>query len=350
MNDIKLSLVVCCYNVSSYLDDLYDLLCNQPYKNIEVIFVEDCSTDDTKQKLKSIVSDNRMQVIYNDKNLGLSESRNVGMSFATGEYIGFPDPDDMFDSNWLTEVAAITTKYQPDVIVTGMREDYQYGTIDKYSKNIVSQFNGFIEKDFPEVLLDLEDTMLFGYMNNKMYKSEILLKSHIKCKTMALKEDHEFNINYFRIIDNFFILSKPYYFYKKRIGTVTLTTKYVPEYFEIHKRSVYQFKELLESYHELSAASKTLLVNRFLRYFLSAVERNADKKSLLTKTEQIEWIKNQIADSSNQWYFNNCHYLTGKLKIVSPLIKNRMPKALLVVGQLLRVVKNKSPILFSKIK
>lgn len=350
MNDIKLSLIICCYNVSSYLDDLYNLLCSQPYKNIEVVFVEDCSTDETKQKLNSIVLDGRMQVIYNDKNLGVSESRNVGMSFVTGDYIGFPDPDDMFDSNWLNEVAILITKYQPDVIVTGMREDYQYGTIDKYSKNIVSQFNGFIEKDFPEVLLDLEDTMLFGYMNNKMYKSEILLKNHIKCKTMALKEDYEFNIDFFRIIDNFYILNRPYYFYKKRIGAVTLTTKYVPEYFDIHKGSVNQFKGLLESYHELTDASKALLVNRFMRYFLSAIERNTDKKSLLTQSAQIEWIENQMTDDSNQWYFDNYHYLTGKLKMVSPFVEHKMSKSLLVIGKILRIVKNKSPILFSKIK
>ena len=84
MSNIKLSLIFCCYNVSKYLDEVYKWLCEQPYQNIEVIFVEDCATDDTKEKLLSLIQDPRMRIIENAKNLGLSESRNVGLKYATG--------------------------------------------------------------------------------------------------------------------------------------------------------------------------------------------------------------------------------------------------------------------------
>ena len=104
---MKLSLIFCCYNVSKYLDGIYKWLCEQPYQNIEVIFVEDCATDDTKERLFSLVHDPRMKIVENPRNLGLSESRNIGLKHATGDYVGFPDPDDQFDANWLLEIADI---------------------------------------------------------------------------------------------------------------------------------------------------------------------------------------------------------------------------------------------------
>ena len=51
---MKISLIFACYNVSKYLDDLYELLISQPYKNVEFIFVDDCSTDNTKTKILSL--------------------------------------------------------------------------------------------------------------------------------------------------------------------------------------------------------------------------------------------------------------------------------------------------------
>ncbi|WGE89329.1 glycosyltransferase [Actinobacillus arthritidis] len=73
MNHAKISLIFACYNVSQYLDKLFKLLVTQPYQNIEIIFVEDCSTDDTKAKLLAF-SDSRVKLLCNEKNIGATES------------------------------------------------------------------------------------------------------------------------------------------------------------------------------------------------------------------------------------------------------------------------------------
>ena len=147
MSNIKLSLIFCCYNVSKYLDEIYKWLCEQPYQNIEVIFVEDCATDDTKEKLFSLIQHPRMRIIENAKNSGLSESRNVGLKYATGDYVGFPDPDDIFELNWLSEIAKIAEEYSPKVIITGMREDYENNDKLDCSKNIISSYYVYIYKN-----------------------------------------------------------------------------------------------------------------------------------------------------------------------------------------------------------
>lgn len=350
MNNVKISLVFCCYNVSSYLDDIYSWLRQQPYENIEVVFVEDCSTDDTKDKLYSIVNDPRMRIIENKKNMGLSESRNIGLSNVTGEYVGFPDPDDMFANDWLVNVAIAAECKRPEVIISGMREDYENDNVIEYSKDIVSNYNGLIEDGFEVALLDLERTMLFGYMNNKLYKTDFLIRNNIICKTMALKEDFDFNIEVFKRIDVFYIINKPVYFYKKRRNGNTLTSKFVPEYFDIHEKSVFAFIELLENKSELTNEAQEHLVNRFYRYFLSAVERNMDERSTLSLSEQNQWIKNVLNNPRYAYFLSRNQLINGKFRYVSFIFRPQASVLLIILARFIKMIKNRSPILFAKLK
>lgn len=194
---MKISLIFACYNVSKYLDDLYELLISQPYKNVEFIFVDDCSTDNTKTKILSF-KDRRVKVVLNKENIGAACSRNNGIDIATGDYISFVDPDDMFEKNLLERISKIVNKYNPDVIDVGMQEIYEIDNIVTYRKNIISKYSGFFDKNINDVLIDLEYKFLFGSSSNKFYKKEIIDKHHIRNEHQALKEDFEFNIKFLK--------------------------------------------------------------------------------------------------------------------------------------------------------
>lgn len=351
MSDVKLSLVFCCYNVAKYLDDIYKWLCEQPYQNIEVIFVEDFATDNTKGKLFSLVNDPRMKIVENPQNLGLSESRNVGLTHATGDYVGFPDPDDLFDLNWLLEIAKIAEEYNPKVIITAMREDYEDNEQLEYSKNILSSYANYIDENNFSALIDLENSFLFGYMNNKFYDRKFLVENKFYCKPLALKEDFEFNINVFNVVDNFYILNKPYYFYKKRRNGNSLTSKFVPEYFEIHLNSVLMFKNLLQRKGILSDSAKSLLVDRFFRYFLSAVERNTNRQANLSFRQQKEWIKNIIESEKRiSWFLENKHFMRSKLKFLPILVNLKAYTSIALLGQVVKYIKRYATSFFTKLK
>ena len=349
---MKLSLIFCCYNVSKYLDGIYKWLCEQPYQNIEVIFVEDCATDDTKERLFSLVHDPRMKIIENPRNLGLSESRNIGLRHATGDYVGFPDPDDQFDTNWLLEIADISKNNSINVIITGMREDYETNDKLEFSKDIISKFSGGITRNnIFDALVDLEQSFLLGYMNNKFYNREFLIENKFSCKSLALKEDFEFNINVFSKVDSLYILNKPYYFYKKRTNGNTLTSKFVPEYFDIHMDTLLQFKSLLEVYQSnLSKQSEILLVNRFVRYFLSSIERNTSKSACLTFNDQKEWIESIFSNSKYNYFLERLDLITGKIKIIECIFSARFSWLLVILGNIIKYLKANLPILFAKLK
>lgn len=349
MNNPKISLIFACYNVAQYLPKLYQLLLSQPYKNIEIIFVEDCSTDNTKDVLRSF-TDCRVKLIENPSNQGAAISRNIGIAHATGDYIWFPDPDDLFNENLISEVVEVVEQYNPSVVLCGMREEYERNGKIEYVKNIRSLYSGYIQDNFMDILVNLEETFLFGYTNNKFYKSSIILQNNIQNKPLALKEDFEFNIQFFNIINDFYILNKPYYFYKKR-NNGSLTNKFVKEYFDIHIDTLFQFKYLLESYRPgLSKKAETLLVNRFARYFLSAIERNTNKVSGLSFINQNQWVQSVLSDSKYGYFLEHVELITGKMKLIKPLFLMRLSWLFVILGNAIKYLKADLPIVFAKLK
>ncbi|MBE7702538.1 MAG: glycosyltransferase family 2 protein [Cyanobacteria bacterium SIG28] len=98
--DIKISVIVPVYNVQKYLRQCLDSIINQSYKNLEIICINDCSTDNSLKILEEYQKkDNRITIINNSENIGLGLTRNVGIKVATGEYIHCLDSDDYLELN-----------------------------------------------------------------------------------------------------------------------------------------------------------------------------------------------------------------------------------------------------------
>lgn len=101
MNE-KITIIIPVYNGEKYLDQCWGSLKSQSYKNIEYIFIDDFSDDNSYEKLLKIKNtDSRVKVLQNKKNLGVSETRNLGIKSATGVYLSFCDCDDTITSNMI---------------------------------------------------------------------------------------------------------------------------------------------------------------------------------------------------------------------------------------------------------
>ena len=114
MNEIKVSIIIPVYNVEYFLNKCLESVINQTYKNTEIIIVDDCSTDNSgkvcdefKEKYKEIL------LIHNEKNKGVSYSRNKGIELSSGEYLLFVDGDDYIDTT-LVEKAVYKLFYEKE--------------------------------------------------------------------------------------------------------------------------------------------------------------------------------------------------------------------------------------------
>lgn len=108
----KVSIIVPVYNVEPHLRQCMDSLINQTYRNIEIICVNDGATDESGEILAEYAAKDSTIKVISQKNAGLSAARNVGFSFATGDYVMYVDSDDWIDLETCETAVAIAVKHK----------------------------------------------------------------------------------------------------------------------------------------------------------------------------------------------------------------------------------------------
>lgn len=109
------SIIIPIYNVEKYLEECFASVVNQTYKNIEIILVDDGSTDDSGKIADKLAEGNVRATVIHKKNGGLSDARNVGMRTARGEYITFIDSDDYVDKEFVRVLVDAATESDADI-------------------------------------------------------------------------------------------------------------------------------------------------------------------------------------------------------------------------------------------
>ena len=185
----KISVIVTAYNGEKYIKNIHRSIQDQSFEDIEIIYVDDCSTDKTEEIIKSFQEiDNRIVYLKNKKNRGPFYSRNKGALFARGEFIQFIDIDDLLLNNILDKTYKIAKSKQVDIV--------QYAVIRG-----VTMFKVLNEKYTNKELIkqpELSDQMFYGrgflrqanlYIYNKLIRKEKFYKSLIYIGDDTLKEN-----------------------------------------------------------------------------------------------------------------------------------------------------------------
>ena len=131
MRDL-LSIIIPVYNSSEYISHCWEGLSGQTYPNIEYIFIDDCSQDNTKDQLISFQkADNRIKIFTTNENSGASIARNIGIAKANGKYIGFCDADDYCKPYMFEEMINCLEKNDADISCCAMERLDENGTVFK---------------------------------------------------------------------------------------------------------------------------------------------------------------------------------------------------------------------------
>lgn len=112
----KLSIIVPVYNVELYVKQCVQTLINQTYKHIEIILVDDGSTDSSGRICDNLAKEDGRIIVLHGENEGLSGARNKGLAHATGEYIGFVDSDDFVDEHMYEELITVLEAHDLDIV------------------------------------------------------------------------------------------------------------------------------------------------------------------------------------------------------------------------------------------
>lgn len=169
---MKLSIIVPVYNVEPYLEKCIDSILAQSVTDMEVILVDDGSTDGSAEACDRYSQKDRRIVVIHKENGGLSDARNAGLEIARGEYIGFVDSDDHIDPDMYHDLIVLAEKHDAQICSCGfIKVDGLGNTITKYPANahtMVYSRQDFIDDYYP----DIRWQILYN-MCNKLFRREL---------------------------------------------------------------------------------------------------------------------------------------------------------------------------------
>lgn len=300
MSAIKVSIVVAIYNVEAYLEKCLTTLLKQTYPNYELILVDDGSSDRCGEICQDFSQKNPAKIkYYHKENGGLSDARNYGLQYVTGDYVLFIDSDDYVEENMLERMVLMSADGQKKIVECNFLWEYP----DK------------IRTDIRKSYCSLNDYLVNGRIVawNKMYLTSWLKESQVLFPKGKLYEDQAFFfklVTFLDSIDDVAIDEACEVHYVQRGNSISYSeTKRIADIFWIYQEIIdfYQNKGCLKQYFaELEYRfSRNLLGNVLLRKVLKLKDKKL-KQQLLTRIWQNvhswfpDWRKNKYLKTKDK--------------------------------------------------
>lgn len=252
------SIIIPVYNTEKYLGYCLNSVVSQTYCQIEIILVNDGSTDNSLTICQNYAKiDDRISIITIG-NGGVSKARNVGLDAAKGEFVQFVDSDDVIRSNMVECLIQLMEMYQVDLAVCGFKKIKLSEDIGR--AETVTLSTGIMGRECVltrELLLGkmghiLWKTSTLESMTNKMFRRTIIEDNHIRFLTdLSLGEDFCFNMDCIQYINGVVFTSEAYYYYLQE-NKNALTRKYRSDLFDNQMFLIERFCNLIKEFVKIS--------------------------------------------------------------------------------------------------
>lgn len=288
-NDTKVTVVVPIYNTVNYLTRCINSITNQTYRNLEIILIDDGSTDESLKMCQLLAEkDKRIKVVHQE-NRGLSETRNRGMELATGEYICFIDSDDYIENEMIETLLKTAVKTNADVCESSFYIHMKNGFI----KDVTCEQRGI---PFVEGRLDLinaySDAVILIPAWDKLYKLSSI--KDIKFDKSCVKEDSDYIYRLCLAGKTFALVDKPFYHYVKRKAVSLTGEKISKKLFTLQDWGKNAYNETLALGEEYRDAAEKILYNSLV-HILRNFMRDYKNKTLEENEFKVE-IQSVIND------------------------------------------------------
>lgn len=207
----RFSIIISAYNIEKYIKRAIDSVLEQTFTNYELIVVNDCSKDNTLEKIKEY-DDPRIIIISNEKNRGLGAVRNIGIERATGEYIVHLDGDDtLYENTTLERIDNLINEDKPDIIYLGFKD------VGGYNKTHIST----AENSTKEARLTCDINFS---VPSKCWRREFLQENNIKFKEDIYYEDMVYSTHATILAKEYKYGEFPTFkYYRNRAGSIMST-------------------------------------------------------------------------------------------------------------------------------
>jgi glycosyltransferase involved in cell wall biosynthesis len=262
LKNIKISIIVPVFNVEEYIEKCLETLINQTLKEIEIILIDDKSTDNSVKICRRYAKkDNRLVIISNEKQIKQGLSRNKGISIAKGEFVGFIDPDDWIDLNFFEKLYKAATSSNSDIAKGEVVFSSKKGEI-KLSSNLNEQIKKGLKKG-------IHLSLLFSYEHcAAIYKRKLLLLNNIQYAALSNAEDAFFLLQVSFFSKKIILVKHIKYYYRQHVNsTESLRDKNyynnILEYFRLHIEFINELDIQKNLYDQLFLNGYKFVKNRY---------------------------------------------------------------------------------------
>lgn len=299
-----ISVIVPAFNAGAFIEKCINCILQSTQKNIEVIVIDDKSTDDTLKKIKSI-ADARLQVVALKIQGGVSKARNIGIEMATGKYLTFVDADDWIAPTMIETLYETAIQQNSDITICNHFEVYEKGEKIAGDIGMDLKFEGVKINQYIQMFMlkghkEFKPYFPIGQPWGTLYRSELIKKNYIKfVEGMQYKEDVIFNLQAAQYANTIVRINEPLYFYN-RSNSGSLTTSglkkgmlpRIEKDIEERTKFSYQYRKddkiFSKGLHQHTCRS-------FFRNIVPACIIDADYKQckkILNQTEYMEAFRN----------------------------------------------------------
>ena len=299
-----ISIIIPVYNVQAYLDECVCSVVEQSYRDLEIILVDDGSTDNSSGMCDGWAEKDRRIRVVHKPNGGLSSARNAGLDVAKGDYIAFVDSDDFIAPSMYADLLAVCEK-NPDADIIGCGIA-QFSDKD-YS--VVSPFLGLYNQKFTplEYWKRVLKHKIDNAVCNKLYRKSTI--GEIRFQEGIINEDILFNLEVSRNVNYLVYVSDTYYKYRLRTGSITRQAN--PRLFDFIDNAFYLKKVLLEKMKYPLAREVEGYLYHEMTNCISTVEKYHSAQKY---RQQIKECKKYILNRPLMSFGDSCWSVKQKVK------------------------------------
>ncbi|MCP9081979.1 glycosyltransferase family 2 protein [Streptococcus sp. CF10-1] len=313
----KISVIVPVYNVEAYLEKCVESILKQTYTNLEILLVNDGSTDNSGELCDQLASQYENIKVYHIENAGVSNARNMGIQLATGSWVTFIDSDDFVTQDYLATLASA---------VEGLNVGFAIAPLHHIKNGIVTDLPSHSGKT---ELWSTEETMKELLMTTrtsffpvaKLFKRDLLA-------------DEKFNTNYHLAEDALFLtelllktrcscvfIDKPVYYYDHREGSATTSVnRYVFDTIEVYKQIIAQVSQAFPNL-------KYELINRECWSYITVYDKiifTSREEYQKEKAELRNWIVQHRREIWKDAYFTTFRKIAILSLVISPWLYKKI--------------------------
>lgn len=296
MTDL-ISIVVPVYNVAEYLHECIDSIINQTYKNIEIILIDDGSTDNSGEICDEYAKKDNRIIVVHQENKGPNSARKKGIIIAKGNYIGFVDGDDWIEPKMYEHMLAKITEFNSDIVECGCIKQSKVNSIFSFEKDC----NIFVDKYLRNILIK---QLFIGSVQDIYITPNLCFKLIKKNNLIKILEAFDYNIVYgedlvctlylIYYIKKITYINQPYYHYRIRQESTTNQSNLVnviPLLVDLLK-GMYNFIDEFNYDNEFKKFANFHVISAILSN-LNRIENNNFKKFAFNKYPCENELKNK---------------------------------------------------------